>query len=104
MMDRRTFLGALGGAAASYDPERALWVPGARRIFIPPLRPKYPAMTREWVDTFCDAYWAWTHVPTPENWERIEALELPYEAKVRAFSLAVRTHRALGIVPAAHNS
>ncbi len=36
-MNRRGFLGALLGAAAgaAYDPERALWVPGAKLISIP---------------------------------------------------------------------
>ncbi len=33
-MTRRALLGLLAGAAA--DPERLLWVPGKRRIFIPP--------------------------------------------------------------------
>jgi len=38
-MNRRGFLGALLGgaaAAASFDPEKALWVPGAKLISIPP--------------------------------------------------------------------
>lgn len=36
-MDRRSFLSTLAGAAAAlaFDPERLLWVPGAKRIFIP---------------------------------------------------------------------
>ena len=37
-MNRRSFLRSLGlGAAAlTLDPERLLWVPGVKRIFIPP--------------------------------------------------------------------
>lgn len=38
-MNRRGFLSsALGAiaAAAAYDPERELWVPGKKKIFIPP--------------------------------------------------------------------
>jgi len=35
--NRRLFLGALLGAAAvAADPERLLWVPGKKKIFIPP--------------------------------------------------------------------
>ena len=33
MLNRRAFLAAI--AAAAVDPERLLWVPGKRRIFIP---------------------------------------------------------------------
>jgi hypothetical protein len=38
MMNRRGFLSALGVAlaGATLDPERALWVPGAKLISIPP--------------------------------------------------------------------
>lgn len=38
-MNRRGFLSALLGAVtgAAFDPERALWVPGRKKIFIPPL-------------------------------------------------------------------
>jgi hypothetical protein len=37
-MNRRLFLGAMTGAAAAQviDPERLLWVPGKKKIFIPP--------------------------------------------------------------------
>src|SRR5436309_10161427 len=37
-MNRRGFLGMLGAAiaGAAYDPELALWVPGKKKIFIPP--------------------------------------------------------------------
>jgi hypothetical protein len=43
-MNRRLFLSALGAAITGtvLDPERALWVPGARKIFIPPVRPAVP--------------------------------------------------------------
>lgn len=36
-MNRRGFLAAVSGAAAAFalDPERALWVPGRKKIFIP---------------------------------------------------------------------
>ena len=38
-MNRRGFIGMLGAVAASavLDPERALWVPGAKTISIPPV-------------------------------------------------------------------
>ena len=37
-MERRTFLKGLMGAAGIFamDPERALWVPGEKTIFVPP--------------------------------------------------------------------
>lgn len=40
-MNRRGFLGLLGTAAAGLmlDPERLLWVPGAKTIFLPTKRP-----------------------------------------------------------------
>lgn len=40
-MNRRGFLTALGLGAAGLvlDPERLLWVPGQRTIFLPPLYP-----------------------------------------------------------------
>jgi hypothetical protein len=40
-MNRRAFLGALGAAiaGATLDPERLLWVPGRKRIFIPAPQP-----------------------------------------------------------------
>ena len=36
-MNRRSFLGILSGSIASFglDPERLLWMPGAKTIFIP---------------------------------------------------------------------
>lgn len=38
-MNRRNFLRALVAAAGSgFDPERLLWVPGRRKIFLPPNR------------------------------------------------------------------
>jgi len=39
-MNRRAFLGlaATTAAALVFDPERALWVPGAKTIFLPPER------------------------------------------------------------------
>jgi len=37
VLNRRGFLGSLFGAAAiAADPEKLLWVPGAKKIFIPP--------------------------------------------------------------------
>lgn len=38
MVGRRQFLGALTAAVAgaSFDPERLLWVPGQKTIFLPP--------------------------------------------------------------------
>lgn len=37
-MNRRGFLGAIGAAlaAATLDPERALWIPGAKTFSLPP--------------------------------------------------------------------
>lgn len=39
-MNRRSFLSLLGLGAAGLvlDPERLLWVPGAKTIFLPPVR------------------------------------------------------------------
>ena len=39
-MNRRAFLSVLGTGAAgmTLDPERLLWVPGAKRIFLPSVR------------------------------------------------------------------
>lgn len=46
MTSRRGFLGFLGGAAAfALDPERALWVPGAKTISVPAL-PSIPVSYR----------------------------------------------------------
>lgn len=41
MLTRRGFLGSLATAAAglALDPERALWVPGQKRIFLPAAKP-----------------------------------------------------------------
>lgn len=48
MMDRRAFLGlsAMGAAGLALDPERLLWVPGAKKIFVPSQAAiqAYPAM------------------------------------------------------------
>lgn len=40
-MNRRAFLGSLAAVAAglALDPERALWVPNAKRIFLPSVAP-----------------------------------------------------------------
>lgn len=47
-MNRRGFLGIFAGAAATavLDPERLLWVPGEKKIFIPPVPKK---MYEAWV-------------------------------------------------------
>ncbi len=37
-MNRRTFIASLI-AGATLDPERLLWVPGRKKVFIPPPRP-----------------------------------------------------------------
>ncbi len=34
-MNRRGFFSVLAGAAIAFDPERALWVPGKKRLFVP---------------------------------------------------------------------
>lgn len=52
-MNRRGFLSALFGAAAApaLDPERLLWVPGRRRIFIP--RPELiPRLSLRWISSY----------------------------------------------------
>ena len=40
-MNRRGFLSALGALSAAFalDPERLLWVPGAKTVFLPPAAP-----------------------------------------------------------------
>ena len=47
-MNRRAFLTALalGSAGFAFDPERLLWVPGARTIFLPPV---HRLVLGEWV-------------------------------------------------------
>lgn len=51
-MDRRRFLALLsaGVAGAVLDPERALWVPGAKRIFL-------PAVQSVWIDATTLEVW-----------------------------------------------
>lgn len=48
-MNRRSFFGSLLGLAASLtvDPEKLIWVPGAKTIFIPPAthEPLYDEIT-----------------------------------------------------------
>lgn len=57
-MDRRSFLSAIGltAATAVLDPERLLWVPGAKKIFIPPA-PKYFVSVDYCKDSAHAMYW-----------------------------------------------
>lgn len=49
-MNRRGFIGALAAAAFALDPDRALWVPGAKLISIPrPPRIPVRVIDRGWV-------------------------------------------------------
>jgi len=50
MSDRRAFLRAfgLGAVGIALDPERLLWVPGRKRIFLPPSR-YYQRPLEEWM-------------------------------------------------------
>jgi hypothetical protein len=49
-MNRRNFLTALGLGTAGLllDPERLLWVPGQKTIFLPPVE-RFSIVTPEWV-------------------------------------------------------
>lgn len=67
-MNRRGFLAALGtfAAAAVLDPEKLLWVPGQKKIFIPAPPPKEATL-----QVYC-----WSDVPAdPEEFRRA-ALEM----------------------------
>lgn len=46
LIGRRGFLGAMATAAAgmTLDPERLLWVPGAKTFFLPPEKPTHPLL------------------------------------------------------------
>ncbi len=50
-MNRRGFLGAAAAAVAALaiDPERLLWVPGAKTIFIPPAVSSSADIYRLWL-------------------------------------------------------
>lgn len=54
-MNRRAFLGWLGGTAAGVaashvlDLDRLLWVPGERTIFVPASRPLLTMISPSWV-------------------------------------------------------
>lgn len=56
-MNRRGFIGALAAAAFALDPDRALWVPGAKLISIPAPRLRVPVRMLDmgwlsWEDDF----------------------------------------------------
>jgi hypothetical protein len=69
-MNRRNFFGALlGGAAAlAADPERALWTPGAKKIFIPKALPPRGAGL---------------FIKVGKEWKRLEALSVQLDAPER---------------------
>ncbi len=50
-MNRRGFLGLISAAVAAYtlDPELALWVPGKKSIFLPPITRLHPFSAGDWV-------------------------------------------------------
>lgn len=66
-MTRRGFLGVLAGAAFALDPERALWVRGAKLISVPAASRVFlvePVLTDpEWLEAFTRAYFAVPPVP-----------------------------------------
>ena len=60
-MDRRSFLSMLGvGVAATFDPERLLWVPGVKTIFIPK-----PYVPTTFVDVFSGTMGICNGIPIP---------------------------------------
>ena len=65
-MTRRALLASLFGAAFVQDPERLLWIPGRKKIFIPPLR--FPTPRSEYERVF-QRYLLATHT----RYERLNA-------------------------------
>jgi hypothetical protein len=57
-MNRRSFIASLTAAAAGFalDPERLLWIPGAKTISIPKLQP-YLYTVKMWLSDGSVAYW-----------------------------------------------
>ncbi len=73
-MNRRSFFATLAGmAAAAQDPERLLWVPGRKKIFIPATRaePDIYHFTGNGVVTFAGIYEydraTGLHLPAPQT-------------------------------------
>jgi hypothetical protein len=75
VLNRRAFLQLLGAgtvAAVAFDPERLLWVPGAKTIFLPPEKSIVVASTMPAYHWFTDEAMALMskelgfHVPPPD--------------------------------------
>lgn len=78
MTSRRSFLAALAAAFVAPDPERLLWVPGARVISVPAPRTLDYAAFLQWDDAFRayqDAYVA-SHAAWLERVRRGERVRL----------------------------
>jgi len=61
-MDRRSFLSTLAGAGAAlaFDPERLLWVPGVKTIFVPK-----PYVPTTYIDVFYGTMGTCNGIPIP---------------------------------------
>lgn len=96
-MNRRGFLGALATAAATLalDPERLLWTPGEKKIFIPTARQvnhyigwvhmKMTAPTKSWIDTLSGTS-AYKAGLLKAEWHQMAMFESP-ESPVKGASL-----------------
>lgn len=70
-MNRRAFFqrAAIGAAALAVDPERLLWTPGAKTIFVPPA-PRIVTGTE--LERRLREAWHWEHITLAEWMERVE--------------------------------
>jgi hypothetical protein len=96
-VNRRGFLGALAAFAAGavLDPERLLWVPGQKTIFLPS---QNTLIDPDWVCEYTWKEYAGTLVFTPEDiaWGKqqdfIAATQAKAASVIRGFNIPVGVH------------